>query len=70
VNKHFNDNSSDILSLAETFLRSDDNPKFLHTGYNWLDKCHKSVKDKGGIGICVKTDFPKLDENLNSSRDD
>jgi hypothetical protein len=70
VNKHLEDNSPDILSLAEAFLRSDDKPKLLQTGYNWFGKCRKSVKDKGGIGICVKTDFPILDENLNSSRDD
>ena len=70
MNKHLNDNSPDILSLAETFLRSDDKPNLLHTGYNWFGKCRKSVKDKGGIGICVKTDFPILDDNLNSSRED
>ena len=69
MNKHLEDNSPDILSLAEAFLRSDDKPKLLHTGYNWFGKCRKSVKDKGGIGICVKTDFPILDENLNSSDD-
>ena len=28
VNKHLEDNSPDILSLAETFLRSDDSLKF------------------------------------------
>ena len=51
VNTHLEDNSPDILSLAETFLRSDDKPQLLHTGYNWFGKCRKSVKDKGGIGI-------------------
>lgn len=42
----------------------------MYTGYNWFGKCRKSVKDKGGIVICVKTDFPIPHENLNSSRDD
>jgi hypothetical protein len=51
-------------------LRSDDKPKLLCADYNLFGKCRKSVKDKGGIGICVKPDFPMLDENLNSSRDD
>ena len=51
-------------------LRSDEKPKLLHTGYNWFGKYRKSVKDKGGIGVCAKPDFPMLDENLNSCRDD
>ena len=71
VNKHLDENSPDIFCLAETFLRSNNKPRDLHTRYNWVGKCRgKNDKDKGGIGISYKDELQILDENLIESQND
>ncbi|CAG2253445.1 unnamed protein product [Mytilus edulis] len=56
--------------MAETFLKTNERPAKLDDTYTWIGKCRNSGKDKGGIGICLKSDIPVLDDNVLNSKDD
>jgi hypothetical protein len=50
--------------MVETFLKTYERPPKLNSKYTWVGKCRKSDKGKGGIGLCLNSDFPLLDDNL------
>jgi len=47
--------------MVKTFLKTDERPPTLNSKYSWVGKCRKSGKGKGGIGLCLNSDFPVLD---------
>ena len=54
--------------MVETFLKTYERPPKLNSKYTWVGKCRKSDKGKGGIGLCLNSDFPLLDDNLLNSK--
>ncbi|VDI73960.1 Hypothetical predicted protein [Mytilus galloprovincialis] len=70
VNKHLKYNNVGIFGLVETFLKNNSRPPNLDTSYCWVGKTRQGSKEKGGIGICLKSHLPLLDENLLDSKSD
>ena len=56
-----------IFGCAETFSTSDEKPYNLDNDYQWVGKCRKGNKSKGGIGSCVSRELTILDDNLTDS---
>jgi hypothetical protein len=53
LNRHLKSEKVFIFGCAETFSNSDEKPYNLDNDYQWVGKCRKGNKTKGGIGVCV-----------------
>ena len=70
LNRHLTSQNVSVFGIAESFLKSDERPFDLDNKYQWIGKCRKGSKSKGGIGLCVSEDVVILDENLVNSKSD
>jgi hypothetical protein len=70
LNRHLKSEKVSIFGCAETFSTSDENPYILDNDYQWVGKCRKGNKTKGGIGLCVSRQLTILDDNLTDSKTD
>ena len=70
LNRHLKSEKVSIFGCAETFSTSDEKPYNLDNDYQWVGKCRKGNKTKGGIGLCVSRELTILDENLTDSKTD
>ena len=68
LNKHLQDHDVQVFGLVETFCTNDSRPPSLDANYVWVGKRRNNTKDKGGIGLCIKSGLPILDDNLLNSR--
>ncbi len=69
-NKHILDENVDIFGCVETFLSSNNKPSKLDKNFKWVGKSRSKPASKGGIGLCIKSEIPLIDENLLKSMDD
>ena len=70
LNRHLKSEKVSIFGCAETFSTSDEKPYNLDNDYQWVGKCRKGNKSKGGIGLCVSRELTILDDNLTDSKTD
>jgi hypothetical protein len=67
LNRHLKSEKVSIFGCAEAFSTSGEKPYNLDNDYQWVGKCRKGNKSKGGIGSCVSRELTILDDNLTDS---